>query len=356
MTVATTLSPHALDFELDAELEAAEPPEVRGTGRDDVRLLISRGEQDPIHALFRQLPQFLEPGDLLVVNTSATLAAALTATTPDGATVEVHLSTILPSGLWLVELRRPAVPASLPRFDDSTGTNLSLQGGGQIRILTRYRGSRRLWLAVVRTSGVTLREYLSMHGKPIRYRHVTRDWPLAAYQTVFAAEPGSAEMPSAARALTAEMVTTLVSKGVGISPVVLHTGVSSLEENEKPYPERYLVPAVTADRVNHTRDRGGSVIAVGTTAVRALETVTDPDGLARPGAGWTDLVVDPERGVRAVDGLLTGWHEPQASHLLMLEAIAGRRPLEKAYEVAIEARYRWHEFGDAHLILAGPQR
>jgi S-adenosylmethionine:tRNA ribosyltransferase-isomerase len=123
--------------------------------------------------------------------------------------------------------------------------------------------------------------------------------------------------------------------------------VSSQERGERPYPERYRVPRATAERVNAAR----RVIAVGTTVVRALETVADEDGTVHAGEGWTSLVVTPERGVRAVDGLITGWHEPDASHLLMLEAIAGRELLGRSYAAAVSHGYRWHEFGDSHLIL-----
>ncbi len=192
---------------------------------------------------------------------------------------------------------------------------------------------------------------MARHGRPIRYRYVPRDWPLAAYQTVFAIEPGSAEMPSAARPFTAEVVTRLVSRGIAIAPLTLHTGVSSLEGNERPYAERFRVPPATATLVNATHRGGGHVIAAGTTVVRALETVTDHAGTVHPGEGWTDVVVTPQRGVRAVDGLLTGWHEPEASHLAMLEAVAGREALVAAYEAAFEQGYRWHEFGDSHLLL-----
>nr|WP_267471319.1 S-adenosylmethionine:tRNA ribosyltransferase-isomerase [Actinomarinicola tropica] len=192
---------------------------------------------------------------------------------------------------------------------------------------------------------------LAAHGRPIRYGYVEDRWPLSAYQNVYAREPGSAEMASAGRPFTADVITRLVSKGVGITPVVLHTGVASLEADEWPYPEHAHVPAVTAARVRATRRAGGRVVAVGTTTVRALESAVDPEGCVRPFDGWTDVVVTPERGVRAVDGLLTGWHEPEASHLLMLEAIAGRELLERSYAAAIEQRYLWHEFGDVHLIL-----
>jgi S-adenosylmethionine:tRNA ribosyltransferase-isomerase len=193
---------------------------------------------------------------------------------------------------------------------------------------------------------------LARHGKPIRYGYVDQPWPLTAYQNVYATEPGSAEMPSAGRPFTPEVITRLVAKGVGVTPIILHTGVASLEADEVPYPERVRVPTVTARRVNATRQAGGRVIAVGTTVVRALESSFDPQlGGARPLDGWTELIVCAERGVRMVDGMLTGWHEPRASHLLMLEAVAGRPLLELSYSASLAAGYLWHEFGDMHLIL-----
>jgi S-adenosylmethionine:tRNA ribosyltransferase-isomerase len=203
----------------------------------------------------------------------------------------------------------------------------------------------------VAAGGVDLAATMAARGRPIRYQYVPRDWPLESYQTVFATEQGSAEMPSAARPFTASIVTRLVSNGVAVAPITLHTGVSSLEAGERPYAERYRVPASTAALANAIHRGGGHVVAIGTTVVRALETVTDRAGTVHPGEGWTDLVVTPGRGVRAVDGLLTGWHEPEATHLAMLEAVAGRDPLIVAYESAFAAGYRWHEFGDSHLIL-----
>jgi S-adenosylmethionine:tRNA ribosyltransferase-isomerase len=357
MTAVTTqadgvrAAPRLLDFELEPALEAGEPPELRGGGRQDVRLLVSRGEEEPVHTRFERLPDYLQAGDLLVVNTSATVAASLDASRPDGSPLDVHLSTALPAGLWLIELREPASKGSSPHPDDERGTILRLPGGATVEVLARFRGSRRLWLAVLRTGDSPVLDYLSRRGRPIRYRHVAGDWPLSAYQTVFARTPGSAEMPSAARPLSAELVVELVTRGIAPSPLVLHTGVSSLEGHEQPFPEWYEVPSVTAALVNATHRAGGRVVAVGTTVVRALETAAGPDGVVRAGHGWTDLVVTPERGVRVTDGLLTGWHEPESSHLSMLEAIAGRPALEKAYRAALASGYRWHEFGDSHLIL-----
>jgi S-adenosylmethionine:tRNA ribosyltransferase-isomerase len=158
-------------------------------------------------------------------------------------------------------------------------------------------------------------------------------------------------MPSAGRPFTPELITRLVAKGIGVTPLVLHTGVASLESDELPYPERTRVPASTAARVNATHAAGGRVVAVGTTVVRALESAVAADGQVAPFDGWTDLVITPERGVHAVDGLITGWHEPEASHLLMLEAVGGRELLERSYAASLAEGYLWHEFGDTHLIL-----
>jgi len=193
--------------------------------------------------------------------------------------------------------------------------------------------------------------YLARYGRPIRYRYVDHDRPIGAYQTVFADEPGSAEMPSAARPFSAELVTRLVARGVTFAPFVLHAGVSSPEAHEPPMAEWYRVPPESAASVNAARRAGHRVIAVGTTAVRALETVVDDRGRVHGGEGWTEVVVTPERGVTAVDGIVTGWHEPEASHLDMLEAIAGRDLLDSSYRAALEEGYLWHEFGDSHLIL-----
>ena len=351
--MTAVLEQSALAIPLDPSLEAREPPEVRGCGRDDVRLLVSNGDDDVEHVRFADLPRMLRAGDALVVNTSATIPAAIAATLPNGRALRIHFSTELPGGLWLVEAREPVGETTVAFFDDLTGADVSLAGGGRVHLLDRFGDSRRLWLASPHLATSVL-EHLARYGEPIRYRHAPGNWPLSAYQQIFGFEPGSAEMPSASRPFTAELVVELARRGVTIVPILLHTGVSSLEAHEMPYPERYRVSDATAAHVNAVHRAGGRVIAAGTTVVRALETVTDPRGVVHPGSGWTDLVVTPERGVRAVDGLLTGWHEPEATHLLMLEAIAGRPALERAYTEAHRAGYLWHEFGDSHLLL--PER
>jgi S-adenosylmethionine:tRNA ribosyltransferase-isomerase len=181
---------------------------------------------------------------------------------------------------------------------------------------------------------------------------VQGSWPIGMYQTVYAGPPGSAEMPSAGRPFSPDVLERLAHRGIGFATLTLHTGVSSLEQHEAPYAEEYTVPAATAAQVRAARAAGGRVIAVGTTVVRALESAASVgQGEVIAAHDWTDLVVTPRRGVRTVDGLLTGLHEPRASHLQMLEAIAGRRHLERAYAAALAGDYLWHEFGDVHLIV-----
>jgi S-adenosylmethionine:tRNA ribosyltransferase-isomerase len=227
---------------------------------------------------------------------------------------------------------------------------VTLPAGAAARLDARFLSADRLWLANLDLPGPLL-DYLAAHGRPIRYAHQPHPRPLADHQTVFARVPGSAEMPSAGRPFTERLLHALAARGVGVAPILLHTGVSSQERGERPYPERYAVSGPTAARVNATRRAGGRVIAVGTTVTRALETAAAPDGRVSASAGWTTLTITPERGVRAVDGLITGWHEPDASHLLLLEAVAGRALVERSYAAAVALRYRWHEFGDTHVLL-----
>jgi S-adenosylmethionine:tRNA ribosyltransferase-isomerase len=286
------------------------------------------------------------------VNTSATLPAALDALGPGGRRVRMHLSTPAPGtagtdGLWMVELRVPAGPGSLPFNAARRGWRLALPGGGRARLL---RGGPRLWRARLELP-VGLHEYLEAHGRPIRYSYAGADWPIEDYQTVFATVPGSAEMPSAARAFTPDLVVELVAAGIEIAPIVLHTGVSSPETGEPPFPEWFQVPEETARHVNAVRAGGGRAVAVGTTAVRALETAAKADGTVAAREGWTELVIDESRGVRAVDGLLTGWHAPEATHIDLVRAVAGRDIVERCYAAATASRYLWHEFGDLNLLL-----
>jgi S-adenosylmethionine:tRNA ribosyltransferase-isomerase len=341
MMMAVAVDP-VLEFTLPENLEAHEPPEARGLERDQVRLLVSERRSGRIvHAHFAAFPDFLRPTDVVVLNDSATLPAALTARRADGTSIAFHVSTRLPAGLWVVEPRKVEV---------AQGERLALPGGGGATLLVPYPSSRRLWIAALDLPEPVV-DYLHRWGRPIAYPYVRGEWPLGMYQTIYAREPGSAEMPSAGRAFTPDVLAHLRARGIRIARITLHTGVASLEGDEAPYEEFYEVPGRSADAINEAKRTGGRVIAVGTTVVRALESAADGDGRVRSARGWTDLVVTPQRGVRVVDGLLTGFHEPRSTHLAMLEAFAGRDHLRRVYQVALAGGYLWHEFGDLHLIL-----
>jgi S-adenosylmethionine:tRNA ribosyltransferase-isomerase len=346
-----------VNFVLPPELEAGEPPEARGLERDEVRLMVSHISTDQvIHTRFRQIGDFLEAGDVLVINTSGTLNAALPVRRQDGTELELHLSTHLPANFWVVEMRAyqdSARKTTRPFYDIQPGESFQLPAGASITLHEPYQRSlltRRLWVASLTLPG-PLHPYLAEHGFPIRYSYVKQGWPNSYYQTVYVTEMGSAEMPSAGRAFTAELITRLMAQGIQIAPLLLHTGVASLENKEPPYEEYYRVPEPTARLLNTARTAGQRIIAVGTTAVRTLETVTDSAGITHAGEGWTDIVITPRRGIHAVNGMLTGLHEPLATHLAMLEALAGRPHLEVTYREALKEHYLWHEFGDLHLIL-----
>lgn len=343
MTGATALRP----------LPATEPPEARGLARDDVRLLVARPDGVE-HARFRNLPHHLDAGDLVVVNTSATLPAAVDGLRGDGRAAVVHVATGLASGdRWVVELRRS--DRSGPFLDGQPDEVVRLPGGQRLRLVapridSGNTGGVRLWEAQV-LAPVNAANYLLAHGRPITYGYVRDRWPLSHYQPIFGRHFGSAEMPSAGRPFTPQLVIDLITSGITVAPVTLHTGVSSPEADEGPQPELFEVPAATAALVNHTRERGGRVVAVGTTVTRALESAAHPDGAVTARHGWTDLVLGPNHPARVVDGLVTGWHEAGSSHLDLLRAVAGGPLVEAAYAAA--DGYRWHEFGDSSLFLPG---
>lgn len=332
--------------------DAIEPPEAHGVARDAVKLLVARPD-GVSHIRFADLGAHLRPGDLLVVNNSATMPAAVDGRR-DGRPIAVHFSTRRAERRWVVELR-PAGDAAGHLPDVRPGERIDLPGGAALVIVSSYPEAggvgARLWTARVVVEG-DVASYLARHGRPIRYSYVPRPWPLRYYQTVFAKKPGSAEMPSAARPFSAELVTDLVASGIAIAPITLHAGVSSADAGEPPVAEPFHVPAATARLVNFTRATGGRVIAVGTTVTRALESTAD--GVVRQVDGWTDLVLGPGRPCRVVDGLITGWHDAGASHLLLLEAVAGPELVARAYRQAVEHGYLWHEFGDSALLLPAP--
>jgi len=342
-------------FPAPSEATAPAPAEWRDMARDEVRLLVA-GPTGIAHSRFHDLARYLRRGDLLVVNDSATEARALDARLGDRAIV-LHLAQPLDDGSWVVELRS-APDGARAVLDAEVGAEIVAAEivAAEVRVVLRAphparssptRHGNRLWRAEIDGD---LRAALARAGRPIAYGYLDRRYPLAAYQTVFGVRPGSAEMPSAARPFTPELVTALVARGIQVAPITLHTGVSSQEAGEAPLPEWFEVGEATARLVRATQQAGGRVVAVGTTVTRALESAVD-GGVAVASRGWTDRVVTPARPPRVVDGLITGWHDPHASHLLLVEAVAGRELTQGAYDAAVAGGYLWHEFGDAALLL-----
>jgi len=353
----TTLLDHPTTvFAAPDDRTAAVPPERRGLRRDQVRLLVA-GPSGLVDTQFHYLPDYLRAGDLLVVNNSATVPAetdgTLTGASGDHSVV-VHVATRL-TELPVVELRS-APDAASPVLDAKPGQRVVLAGPVTLTLHAAYPRpdssptgvGNRLWS--VRVDG-DLDGLLARAGRPIAYGYLDGRFDLGDYQTVFSAVPGSAEMASAARPFTPEVVARLVSRGVALAPITLHTGVSSQDAGEAPAPEWFEVSASTAAQVDATHATGGRVIAVGTTSTRALESAAQPDGTVVAASGWTDVVISPHRPVRVVDGLVTGWHNPDASHLLLVESVAGRELTQRAYDMAVANGYLWHEFGDAGLLL-----
>lgn len=353
-------SPGGLELPTLAGASATSPPEARGLPRDGVRMLVASATEGLTHRRAFHLPAALRPGDLLVLNTSDTLPAALAGVTAAGERVEVHLSTVEPgrepakalrdtASPWVVELRTPSPrPGGEPSTADRAGTTVALAGGGQLAVRDPYPGGtvrRRLWTAEL-TTPAPLQQWLAGRGEPVRYGYTSARWPLSAYRTGHADTPGSAEMPSAGRPLTPRTFRRLRLRGIRTASVVLHCGLSSPEADEAPYAEWYAVPPSTLDAVAETRRAGGRVVAVGTTVVRALESAA-----RGPLAGWTDLVIGPDDRPSTVDGLITGWHPPEASHLRLLAVVADPGLLAESYRTALAADYLWHEFGDIHLLL-----
>jgi S-adenosylmethionine:tRNA ribosyltransferase-isomerase len=344
-------------FSVPTVRSAPEPPELRGLRRDGVRLLV--GTPDGItHTRFTQIGRHLRKGDVLVVNTSATVPGQLDGIR-DATPIVMHIANRLADRSRVVELRT-APNAAQPVLDARAGEVIELSTGGQVELLAPYprAGSspggvgNRLWRGCVRVPG-RISDYLARNARPISYGHLPQRYPIERYQTIFAVHPGSAEMPSGGRPFSPELVSRLVAAGIVIAPITLHTGVSSQEAHETPQEEWFEVGARAAALVNAARTAGSRVIAVGTTATRAMESAALPDGTVEPSSGWTDLVISPDRPLRTVRGLVTGWHDSEASHLLLVEAVAGAELTQRAYDAAIAEHYLWHEFGDSCLLLPG---
>jgi S-adenosylmethionine:tRNA ribosyltransferase-isomerase len=361
----------SISFELPDSLAAGEPPEARGLSRDEVRLMtVDRGTGLVSHSRFRSLPTLLKAGDCLVCNASRTLPAALRATargTDRALTIRLarRLGSRTYSVLLLDDTETPWNAA--PR-----GTTLELGGSLSARITDRDHDNPRLWRIRFSEEGSALMEALSRLGQPVRYWYVSKPWDLDYYQTVYAREPGSMEMPSAGRAFTWRLLTELRQGGVELAFIVLHAGLSSymdpvVDAVRPPAEEPFSISDEAAEKINSARAMGGRVVAVGTTVVRALESAADTrrressayrgaESAAYRGAvvaqeSSTRLHIDAGYRLLAVDGLITGFHQPASSHLDLLSAFLSKQQLVAAYDEALRARYYWHEFGDLALIL-----
>ena len=345
---------NTLSFTLPEALAAKEPPERRGLARDEVRLLVLDRNGTAQHSQFKRIDQFLRPGDLLVFNASRTLPAVIKGCEqPAGPCLEVRLAHQQADGSWLALLL--CQQEDLFTCGLHVGMHLDFGAGLTAQVTGRDERIPRLWQLNFSLTGTALIDKLHQIGQPIRYSYVSAPWELDYYQTVYASVPGSAEMPSAGRAFTWQLLFKLKQQGINTTHIVLHTGLSSymddaLDEQHPAAEEEYVISDKAAAQINDTRRRGGRVIAVGTTVVRALETVANEQGV-RAGQGYTRLMITAKHRLKAVDGLLTGLHEPEASHLDLLTAFLPAEKLQPAYEAAVQEKYLWHEFGDLSLIL-----
>ncbi|AFY56738.1 S-adenosylmethionine:tRNA-ribosyltransferase-isomerase (queuine synthetase) [Rivularia sp. PCC 7116] len=343
-------------FLLPAELSAKEPPERRGIARDGVRLMtINRNSGEVDHSRFNGISEFLRPGDLLIFNTSRTLPASLQGCdcTLDKY-LEIRLAQHLPDDSWLALLMcQQGNPFACGLQE---GMNLDFGEGLTAKVENQDIHIPRLWKISFSLAGTQLMDSIYRLGNPIRYEYVSKPWDLDYYQTVYAKEPGSAEMPSAGRAFTWKLLFDLKRKGIETAQIVLHTGLSSYMDDELDalHPaseEEYFISETAAKKINRVRQEGGRIIAVGTTVVRALESAVDIEGLIKPQHSYTRLHISAEHQLKIVDGLLTGMHEPEASHLDLLTAFLSAEQIQVAYEDAVQRGYLWHEFGDLNLIL-----
>jgi S-adenosylmethionine:tRNA ribosyltransferase-isomerase len=350
--------PTPISFTLPPDLVAKEPPERRGVARDGVRLMaIDRSEYTIDHTFFYGIGKFLVPGDLMVFNTSRTLPASLVGYgEPAGPLVEIRLAEHLPDDSWLALLlcQNGNTPFSCGIHKEM---QIKFEPGLVATVYDKDDRIQRLWKISFSKSGTELMNSLYRIGNPIRYEYVSKPWDLDYYQTVYATYPGSAEMPSAGRPFTWKLLFELKRRGIRMAYISLHTGLSSymdsdLDQRHISSEEEYFVSLATAEQINKTRSLGGRIIAVGTTVVRALETVAaDDKGILKGGHGYTRLHISSSYRLKAVDGLLTGLHEPEASHLDLLSAFLPARRIQEAYNDAIQRKYLWHEFGDMNLIL-----
>lgn len=338
----------SLDFHLPDELNASHPPEKRGLRRDHVRMMVlDRTTGEFRHDQFNHLPNYLKPGDLIILNNSRTIPAALKGTwvrqlEQMAGQVEVRLAKRRNEDTW-----DALIIANVVNIGDNFHFSTELSA----TIIGTYDNSPLKTIQFSKT-GADLFNTIYSLGEPIRYEYINEPWALDYYQTVFGSHPGSVEMPSAGRAFSWELLFTLMQGGVQIEYIQLHTGLSYFPDEEfETSPddnyEDYHISERTMQKILETKASGKRVIAVGTTVVRALESAARNNALS----GSTNLYINRHSNLKMVDGMITGLHEPKASHLEMLSAFISEQHLLCAYDEAIKSRYLWHEFGDMNLII-----
>ncbi|NYE05179.1 S-adenosylmethionine:tRNA ribosyltransferase-isomerase [Bacillus niacini] len=338
----------AFDFYLPSELNASHPPERRGIRRDHVRMMVLNKNTGSVsHDKFFRLADYLKPGDLVVMNNSRTVPAILKAglyrnTKRILQEVEIRLARRRNEETWdaLVVTEEARLGDILQFSSDLSAVVIDMKEGSPLKTILFSK------------KGTDLFNSIYAIGEPVRYEYIHNKWGLDYYQTVFASHPGSVEMPSAGRAFSWELLFTLQRKGIELDFIQLHTGLSYLLDDElETSPadnyEEYHLSGKTIEKICKTKASGGRVIAVGTTVVRALESA----GITGELNGITNLYINQNFKLKMVDGIITGLHEPKASHLDMLTAFVPQNLLWNAYQEAIGERYLWHEFGDMNLIL-----
>lgn len=334
------------DYNLPEDLIAQEPAPVR----DESRLMVLHKDGgEPEHRQFKDITEYIRPQDLLVVNDTKVIPARLWGKKAGtGTTIEVLLLTRRDEHTWetLVRPGRRVPPGTTIVFSEElVGTVEAVLDEGCRLIKFQYQG---VFEEVLDRLGVMpLPPYIKKQpDDPTRY------------QTVYARDPGSAAAPTAGLHFTPELLQKIKGRGTAIVPVLLHVGLGTFRPvkadevtSHRMHAEYYSVPEETAKMINETKARGGRVIAVGTTTTRCLETAALGNGTVQAGSGWTEIFIYPGYSFRAIDALVTNFHLPRSTLLMMVSALVGRERVLDAYDLAVRMRYRFFSFGDAMLII-----
>ena len=333
-------------FELPEELIAQTPIQQR----DHSKLLhLDKNTGAVEHRHFYELTQYLQEGDCLVLNDSRVLPARLIGTRSTGGSVELVLLRDLGGGRWecLSRPGRKTKPGAELYFGDGelTATVEQVVEGGNRIVSFHYEG---IFLEVL--------ERLGKMPLPPYIKEELQD--SERYQTVYSRELGSAAAPTAGLHFTKELLAEIERKGVKVCYVTLHVGLGTFRpvkedeiEDHEMHSEFCIIPERTASIVTDTKQRGGRVIAVGTTSCRTLESFADSDGSLRAQSGWTDIFIYPGYRFKCIDALVTNFHLPESTLIMLVSALAGRENVLNAYQIAVQEKYRFFSFGDAMLIL-----